>query len=157
MAYDPTLNPWWWNPRQDAATPAPDWFRRQLHSIDPDIEVVWNRVRQRWQVWFKTARIQNKFVQGWNLLFIHHDAEGNYLPLDERLFARLHACSARANGPAKKYFNRIMDEHERDAEKREQRLSQEAVDRAMPQFDYSKIKVSGCGPSNGSKFSEFFA
>ena len=152
----PEANAWYWNPNRVGASSAPQWFTDRLHEIDKELEVTWSPVHERWLVWAKSPRLIHPVCQGWRLLFIHHDVDHSYLPLSELIFAKIYEASVYTQGSAKAYFNRIVDEMERDDAKREAKLSQEAIDRAMPQFEYSKIKV-GYGANNGSKFSTFFA
>jgi len=154
---EPAVNVWFWNPQRYGIDHGPEWFTKRLHNIDPELEVTWSPMHERWLVWAKSPKLVHPVCQGWRLLFVHHDRDHNYLPLSELVFARIFEASVFAQGSAKAYFDRIIDEQERDDVRKETRLSTEAIDRAMPQFDYSKIKVSGYGPSNGSKFSTFFA
>jgi hypothetical protein len=94
--------------------------------------------------------------QGWKLLFVHNGPNGEYLPLDERVFARLYSASAAAHGSGKAYFQRIVDEMERDKARTDKQNLQDSIDIAMESFDHSRIKV-GYGPSSGSKFSKYHA
>ncbi len=151
----PETNPWFWNPNRGSFTKAPSDFIRRLHELDPALEVVWNPILERWAVWDRQPRIQHPICSGWRLLFIHWDADHGYLPLDERLFARLHAASADKHGNAKQYFARIVSEMQRDKEKAEQAALADTIDQAMEYFDHSQIRVSGAGKSSGSKFSTY--
>lgn len=89
------------------------------------------------------------------MLFIHQDEAGDYLPLDERVYARLYGCSVMANGSAKAYLARVIDEMEHDREAAARKADADHVDECMPFFDHSQISVSQFGPSNGSKFSTY--
>ena len=151
----PEANPWWWHPNRCGVTFAPDSFLQRLRELGEELSITWNPLSQRWQVWARAPRIQHPICQGWKLLFVHHDRHGNYLPLDERLFARLYDASAAKHGDAKRYMQRIQDEWERDKAKREAQFTQDTLDITLPYYDYSQIKVSGCGPSNGSKFATY--
>lgn len=146
--------PQFWYPQRAGVRFADSRFRERLHEFDPALEVVWNPIIERWQVWTKQPRIQNSFCPGWMLLFIHNGPSGEHLPLDERVFARLYACSARQHGSMKGYFDRIASEMERDREQHEKWARADAVDRAMPLWDHSRIRV-GYGAANGSKFSQY--
>lgn len=146
-ALGPEFNPWYWTPNHYAIVKAPDWFMKDVKAVSEDLEVCWNPITERWQVW-----VQAKTPRGWRLLFIHH-LDGAYLPLDERLLARLYGIDSTRNGGAKAYFDRVVNQIERDNEKREAQLKQEAIDRAMPFWEYSQIKNIG----KGSKFSTYFA
>lgn len=155
----PEQNPWFWNPSQVMGVrKAPSWFMADLNLIMGDeLEVTWNPVIERWQVWARAPRIQNPLCRGWRLLFIHNGPSGEYLPLDERVYARLYAASADKHGSGAAYFRRIEEEYWRDQAKKEARLTQEAIDEAMPFFEHSKIKVAMRGKSSGSKFSKYHA
>jgi hypothetical protein len=120
-----------------------------------ELEVTWNPINQRWQVWSRAPHINQPVCQGWRLLFIHNGPQGEYLPLDARVHARLWASSAMAHGNGKNYFDRIVSEMERDKAKREAKSVQDTIDLAMPSFEHAQIKVSGFGKSSGSKFSTY--
>lgn len=146
-----------WNPRNEAAEPAPAWFAARLRAFDPDLRLMRNRYTGKWQMWVRDGKIQHPLCQGWKLLFVHHDSQGRRLELDNRIFARLYTISAETWGSGKAYFARIEQEYHRAKAKQEAQWRQDTIDAALPSFDYSQIKVSGCGPSNGSKFATYFA
>lgn len=151
---DPSENPWFWHPSNVYARRAPEYFRAPLRAqMGEELDVTWNPVIERWQVWTRAPKIQHPVCQGWRLLFIHNAADGSYLPLDERVYARLYSASARVHGDGKKYFDRIQSEYWRDQERKEKRLRQEAVDQAMPFWEHSQIKNIG----KGNKFSTYHA
>lgn len=149
----PEYNPWYWNPNRASVRSAPDSFKESLAKMGDELSVTWNPINERWQVFSRAPKMNNPICQGWKLLFIHNGPSGEYLPLDERVFARLYSASVHEHGSAKQYFNRIQAEMERDAEKKDARLRQEAIDIAMPYFEHSKIKNIG----KGNKFSTYFA
>lgn len=150
----PEHNPWFWNPSRGQFTKAPERFIELLKSeMGEELEVTWNPLTERWQIWSKAPRFQHPICQGWRLLFVHQDANGGYLPLDERVYARLYQASADKHGSAKKYIDRVISEYWRDKERTNERLKQEAIDQAMPFWDHSQIKNIG----KGSKFSTYFA
>lgn len=151
----PSTNPWFWNPNREPGRRPNDSFAEELHRLDPDLRAVWNPVQERWALWVKSHKVQHPVCQGWRLLFIHHAADGSYLPLDETFLARIYAIDSHRVGDAKKYFDRIVSEMDRDREKREKKFTADSIDAAMPSWDYSQIKVSGFGKSSGSKFSTF--
>lgn len=151
----PEHNPWFWNPGRQSIKLAPESFREKIKAISDQLEVTWNPIIERWQVWDRSYRIDHPLCQTWRLLFIHKDVDGSYLPLDERLFARLYVASADVNGNAVKYFNRVVEEMERDKAKREASELQDSIDRAMDVYDHSQIKVAMHGESSGSKFSTY--
>lgn len=147
----PEHNPWFWNPMRGSIRSAPEWFNKKLHDISEYLAVTWNPITEHWQVWDRCPRVNHPICVGWKLLFIHRDTDGSYLPLDERLFARLFAASADQHGSAKKYFARVVDEMERDAEKAKKASQADVIDQAMESFDYSQIKNIG----KGSKFATY--
>lgn len=152
----PEANVWYWNPNRIGIRLAPAWFRKRLHEeFDPDLEVTWAVIHQRWLLWVRHPKINQSVCQGWRLLFVHQSADHQYLPLDERVFARLVNASVDRHGSAKRYVERIVSEFERDRELTEKRQAQEAIDFAMPYWEHSQISVSGYGKSNGSKFSTY--
>lgn len=153
----PETNPWWWNPNRVGALQAPPWFMTKLREVGEELDCRWSPVHQRWLVWMRSERVSNRYSQGWKLLFINQEPDGSYLPLDERVFARLYAASVMEHGSAKAYFDRIKAEWDRDREQRERKWEQDTIDRAMPSWEHSQIKVSGFGKSNGSKFSTYLA
>lgn len=149
---------WYWHPFRASVKFAPASFRARLQQeMGDELDVTWNPMIERWQVWMRAPAMKNPICWGWKLLFIHNGPSGEYLPLDERIFARLYSASAAKWGSGKRYMDAILREMERADAQREQRLTQEAIDQAMPYYDYSQIKVSGCGKSRGDKFATYFA
>ena len=146
---------WYWNPSRFGVELAPEWFRRKLKEIGEELEVTWSPVHERWLVFSRAPRVQHKICSGWRLLFVNQEPSGEYLPLDERVFARLVAASVITHGSAKAYFDRIKAEFERDNERKDRKHTQDTIDLAMPSWEHSQIKVSGFGPSSGSKFSRY--
>lgn len=155
----PETNNWYWNPNRVGALEAPRWFRQQLKDVDPDnyIDVRWNPVKERWGVFYKKPSVQHKICSGWALLFMVQDADGEFQPLDERVLARLYSASAQQWGNGKRYFESVQAQIEREKESREKQYQADLIDSAMPAFEHAQIKVSGFGPSSGSKFSTYHA
>lgn len=149
----PEGNPWYWNPNRVSIKFAPDWFMKQVREIGDELSITWNPIIERWQVWGRAPRINNPICQGWRLLFVHNDADGGYLPLDETVLARLYACSVLEHGSAKRYFDRVLQEKIREEEERERRFNQESQDRAEDYRQYGQIKNIG----HGSKWSNYFS
>ena len=147
----PETNPWYWNPGRFGVKLAPPDFRTTLHDFDPDLEVTWNPVDEKWQVWMKAPSFQHPVCQGWKLLFVVKYADGSYMPLDNRTFARLYEASAAKWGNGRQYFNQVVAQMDRDKERREKQRVQDQIDMAMPFFDHSQIKNIG----KGSKFSTY--
>src|SRR4051812_3115894 len=112
----PEYNPWYWHPFRAGVKTCPERIQTELDRIAPGLAITWNPIRERWMVWESAPRIQHPICQGWKLLFIHQDENGDYLPLDERVYARLYGCSVMANGSAKAYLARVIDEMEHDRE-----------------------------------------
>lgn len=148
----PEVSPWYWNPGNVYSIPGPAHFAKRLDEIGPDLAITWTPIQERWLVWNRTPRIHQPICRGWNLLFIVATEDGQYCPLDERVLAKLYDRSARKWGGAKAYFDRVVGEIERDQEKAEKSRSDGMREGAGDYWDSTKIMVSGCGPSNGSKF-----
>lgn len=146
----------WWNPSRPGVRSGPAWFDRKLDEVgDPgELAVTWNSYIERYQVWVRAPRISNKYVKGWNLLFVVKNEDGSYRPLDERTLARLYSCSMKRWPSAVHYFDAIMAAEERAKQDRQKAEWNDTRDRAMESFDHSQIKV-GYGPSSGSKFQRY--
>lgn len=151
----PEFNPWFWNPARGSVKTAPPSFTEELAQTDPNLAVTWNPITERWQVWDRCSRVNHKICKGWRLLFIHKDVDGGYLPLDERVFARLYHASSDKHGSAIKYFDRVAAEMQRDREKAEAAALDDTIQHAMESFNHSQISVSMHGKSSGSKFSDY--
>lgn len=153
----PETNPWWWNPNRVGVKLAPADFRKKLKDLGEELEATWNPLTERWYLWAKAPKINHKICQGWRLLFVNSEPDGSYLPLDERVFARLYKASALSGENALQYFDRVVREMQRDKEKAEAETTAETVDIAMESFKHGQIQVSGAGHSNGSKFSTYLS
>jgi hypothetical protein len=152
--------PAFWNPNRQSIRFADDSFMTKVKEFDEgkdDLRITWNPINERWQVFYRNVKLVHPICSGWTLLFIHSDHNGGFLPLDERVFARLWSCSARKNGPGKAYFERIEHEMERDKEKFDKQWSADTMDAALPSYDHAQIQISMRGKSNGSKFADFHA
>ena len=161
-AKHPTIPPpeamhWFWSPSKVDIEFAPKWFLDKLHQVDPDLTITWDKWNEVWLVWMKQPRFQSKYVQGWLLLFPVRYSDGSYMPLDERLFARLYAASAQKWGRGKDYFLAIERVMERDKERATLNRNSDVRHAAGEYYDHMKIQTSMCGPSNGSKFADHFA
>jgi hypothetical protein len=152
----PEYNPWYWNPNRIGVQFADKAFTKKLKELGSELEVTFNPITEKWQVWSRFPKLNHPICQGWRLLFVHKDAEGHYLPLDERLIARLVYASVLTHGSAREYFNRVQGEYERDRARQKAQTLADTLDIATPHYDFSQIKV-GYGPSNGSKFSTYFS
>lgn len=147
--------PAYWNPNRVGVRTAPASFMEKIEELGwGEIAITWNPVRERWQVFSKAPQVQHPICNGWRLLFIHAGPEGEYLPLDERVMARLYHSSSMAHGNGVKYFDRLVAEMQRDKEKKDEQHRQDVIDSAMESgWDYSRIKNIG----KGSKFTDFHA
>jgi len=151
-ALGPETSPWFWNPYRCEVRFAPDDFRKRLKELHPDTEITWNPINERWQVWARSPKLQTPHCSGWRLLFINWDMDHAYMPLDERVFARLYQVDQTVNG-GRAYMDRIVAEFERDQVKKRKDLQQDAIDRAMPYWEHSQIKNIG----KGNKFATYLA
>lgn len=142
-----------WNPNQAGIVLAPERIRRQLHEIDSNLEVTWDNYAERWLVWLKRPQLANSLNRGWSLLFVLRYADQSYMPLDERMFARIYEISADKWGNARSYFDAIEREWERDREKSRSDRDDEVKHHAGDYYDYMKIKNIGAG----SKFSDHWS
>ena len=154
----PEFMPHYWNPNRIGARKAPAWFMEKVDRDFADIEIVWNPINQRWQVFSKAPKMQHPLVSGWRLLFVHNGANGEHLPLDERLLARLESIDMHKQGGVGKYFDRILQEMQREKEAKKKQYDQDTMDLMIERgWDHSRIQVSMRGKSNGSKFSDYHA
>lgn len=149
----PESNPWYWNPGRAGIVGAPYWFAEKLEAFDPNLRATWDNYHDRWLIWMKKDKLQSKWCKGWLLLFIVQYQSGAYMPLDERVFARLYEASADKWGNGQAYFRKIQREIESAQERRERKAVEESVERALEVFDYSQIKNIG----RGNKFSTYLA
>ena len=149
----PEQSYWYWNPNRIGALEAPLWFRAKLREVDPDgfVDIRWNPIRERWAAFYRKPGFSHPICQGWTLLMKVEKPDGSFMPLDERLLAALYNASGRKWGNGKRYFEAIERETEREQEKTEKARTQEAIDIAMPHYDYSQIKNIG----KGSKFCDY--
>lgn len=147
--------PAYWNPNRAGVRTAPASFMDRIEQMGwHEIAITWNPIRERWQVFSKAPQISHPICSGWRLLFIHQGPDGEHLPLDERVIARLWHSSSMANGSGREYFDRLVSEMKRDQEKREAQTRQDTMDQALERgWDYTRIKNIG----KGSKFSDYHA
>jgi hypothetical protein len=138
----------WWHPNRFGVRFAPDRFRRQLHVVHPDLDVTWHPLKERWLVWYRRPRIS----MGWLLLFIAEDSQNRYVPLDERIFAAIYEQSGMKWDSGKDYWARIEQEAQRDKAQEDADREHHLEDVGSDQWDHTKIQVSMCGHSSGSKF-----
>ncbi len=146
----PEYNPWFWNPARMHTKRADSVFLEKLREIDPQLAVCWNPINCRWQVW-TPGKINHPICQGWRLLFIHQGRDGEYLPLDERVFARLYWSSADAWGTAKRYFDHMQSVIEADKARSDAATADQGQYLGQEYLEYTKVKNIG----SGSKFSRY--
>lgn len=149
----PESMPAWWNPRRAGIRFGPLSFTEKLEQFDPNLRVVWNAYSERWQIFMRRDSFQSKVCQGWVLLFVVAYRDGSYMPLDERVFARLYEASADKWGNAKDYWRAVQRDIERTREKREKDSFDESMTMAMDVWKYSQIKNIG----SGNKFSTYLS
>lgn len=147
----PEAHPWWWHPNRPGVRGAPPSFTAELERFDPTLRVTWDAFSERWSIWAPKPSLRHPICQGWFLLF-HVPAE---MGLDSRIFARLYASDLKRWANARQYYDALVREFERDKAADEASEQSDAVDHAMESYDFSQIKVSGFGPSIGSKFTTF--
>ena len=142
-----------WHPNRFGVKFAPKAFRAELKAMHPDLEATWHPVRERWLVWYRRPRIS----VGWLLLFVVEDSQQRFGKLDARIFAVCYEQSGFKWGSGKQYWARIEGEAQRDQEgrdtDREDLLDQIGAD----QWAHTKIQMSMCGHSSGSKFANHHA
>ena len=142
----------YWHPQRFGVKKAPGWFRSQLQGIHRDVDITWHPVRERWLVWYRRPRIQHATSPGWMLLFEAENSQGEHIPLDARILAAVYEQSGMKWGSGKQYWSRVEQEAQRATDSREAARDQAVEDAGADRWDYSEIKVSMRGPSNGSKF-----
>jgi hypothetical protein len=141
-----------WHPNRFGVHSAPEAFQQKLHDVHADLDVTWHPIRQRWLVWYRRPRIQNPLSPGWLLLMVVETSTHAYVPLDERTLAAIYEQSGFKWGSGKQYWARIEDEAQRDHDRRDDTRTQLIEDIGAAQWDHTRIQVSGCGSSSGSKF-----
>lgn len=152
-AIDATGSWSYFHPGRVDARFAPADFRAMVHAIDPQLEIVWHPVHERWCVWVKNPRITHWICPGWQMLFAVRYGDGSYMPLDARTCAEIANRSPRKWGTARQYWDRIVDEMTRDRRRKQTAHSDVVGQNARDRWDFAQIKV-GYGPSNGSKFQQ---
>jgi len=74
------------------------------------------------------------------------------VPLDARIFAAIFEQSGMKWDSGKEYWARIEQEAQRDKEREHADREQHLEDAGADHWDHTKIQVSMCGHSSGSKF-----
>lgn len=155
-ALDPATSWSFFHPNRVDARFAPADFRARVRDLDPNLEIVWHQLHQRWCVWVRNPRVRNRMCPGWQMLFPVRYADGAFMPLDERTLAAIYDRSARKWGNGLQYWNRIQDEIRHDYVQGQKNRSECVGQQARDRWNFAQIKV-GYGASNGSKFSQHHA
>lgn len=142
----------YWHPQRFGVKKAPQWFRSQLQGIHQDLDITWHPIRERWLVWYRRPRIQHATSPGWMLLFEAENSQGEHIPLDARILAAVYEQSGMKWGSGKHYWSRVEQEAQRATDSRAATRDQAVEDAGADRWDYSEIKISMRGHSNGSKF-----
>ena len=137
-----------WHPGRFGVQYAPAPFRAELQALHPELDITWHPTRERWLVWYKRPRIK----LGWLLLLVVEDSAQRYVPLDARLFAAIYEQSGCKWGNGKQYWARVESEAQRERDMQRAERTQEIEDIGSDRWDHTKIQISMCGHSNGSKF-----
>lgn len=126
---------------------APLTFRRQLHAIDPRLEVSWHPLHERWVCFFRQDDIKFWMCPGWKRLFMIQYPDGAYMPLDERTLGECWSRSPKVHaGEGRKYFERVVIENMRDQKRKEIRSHESDLEaRARDQWRFAQIKNIGQG------------
>lgn len=127
-----------WNPGRVGMTFAGVDFRRKLHDMDPELEAVMNHHTGLWVIWVKKLGKQTRLCQGWKLLFVVHDGNQGYVPLDERTLAKLFEISGRKWGNGLKYFDAVMRERQRATDAQAAFDADEERHQAYEYFDHTQ-------------------
>ena len=141
-----------WHPNRFGVKFAPDEFRKKLKGVHGDLDATWHPSTERWIVWYRRPRITHPLCPGWMLLFVVEDSEQRYVPLDDRTLAAVYEQSGFKWGSGKKYWARIEEQAQRDHDARDKTRDDLLDDIGSAQWDHTKIQVSMCGKSSGSKF-----
>ena len=142
----------YWHPNRFGVHHAPAAFRARLQALHPDLDITWHPISERWLVWYKRPRIQHQLCAGWLLLMVVEDSAHQYVPLDERVFAAVYEQSGFKWGNGKQYWARIEDEAQRERDRSDAQRDQHIEDVGTDHWDHTRIQISMCGPSSGSKF-----
>ena len=143
----PEILPWYWHPDREGAQPPPAAFAAQLHTIAPDVQVVFSPVHERWLVWAKNPRIQHEMCRGWQLLMIwEHAITKEFLPLNEMLFHNLVLIRVTSHPSAVAYFNKIQKEM---GDRKASQLATHDNDRQAQQGEFRQsLQISTAGKGN---------
>lgn len=82
---------------------APESFIQELHNLDRNLEVTFNRVSGRWEIYRLTHR-------GWDWILCVEDENENYRPLDMRTINKLKEMDIIARWGSVAEFEKHLDE-----------------------------------------------
>lgn len=141
---------WWFHPdRPETHSRKPDpIFLRKLEEDFPGIAINWHPIKQRWQVWARSNAVQTPYCRGWKLLFFLEDANGGYVPLDDRTLVTIWLRSGKKHGDGLKYYDRLVAEELHQRKMKDKAMDQERDDKSSDYWGYTQIKNIG----KGSKF-----
>lgn len=154
---DPAALPHYWHPDRDGVEPCPRAFAEQLARISKDLAICRPPAGapltpRSWAVWYRRDRVKHHLCPGWLLLFIWQERgeiagklAARPLPLDERLFANLYRCSARAFGGSVKYWEHVVATIKAEYEARDKADKVLRDDKKHDYWNYTKIKNIGSG------------
>ena len=147
----------YWHPDRPGVEQAPDWFQRDLRSIDKD-----DRVRvvrppesaplyqpRAWLVWYRKPAVTHYLSPGWLMLREWRDVRHEPLSLDVRVFSYLYSVSAQQFGSGKGYWNHCVSEMKREKDAKNKVHTDGNHDRMEDYRQFTQIKNIG----SGSKFS----
>lgn len=147
-----------WHPDRDGVERPPEAFQRALTEISGKLAVCRPPSRapltkpRAWLVWYRKASVKHHLCPGWALMFDWRDRNDQPLPLDQRVFANIWMRSVSARGAdgrelgsSIKYFEKIVQDMERQRKAKEVRHKVDRRDHQSAMQDFYKIKNIGRG------------
>lgn len=142
----PDVLPWYWHPNREGVKKAPADFSARLHEIDPDLEVVFSPVHERWIIWCKNSRIQHWLCRGWQLIMLwENPVTHEYMPLSNLVFGNLYYISREKWGNGKRYYDRTVAEAKARKDAKEKTYQDERQARQSEMAGSWKISSAGQG------------
>jgi hypothetical protein len=148
---DLSKHPWFWHPDRPQFTKPSIELVVKLEAVHPDFGVSWNPNVERWQLWARDRKVTHPVCSGWKLVAVC-EWDGQYVALDERVLALAYSRCSRYAGHGNEYWQRIEAELARDKAAASRAHQNEIEAGAKDYWDHTRIQVSMCGPSSGSKF-----
>lgn len=88
-------------------------FVKQLKRLDPDLDVVWNRFKERWIIIER-----GKETGRWHIVMRVQNEDGSYRPLDNRILKDLERVRFMFNQGVKAFCDQLeAEEREEEAQK----------------------------------------